>query len=866
MYAMALFLFYVLRGYVTEQNFIILFLIHTFVFLYRAYKLLEYRKQRSFLDESKDIKKWVHNFQRGSLFAGFAWGSFLFFLSDVPLAYNLLIMTMIVGMAAIAMSTLGAIFSIYLSFITPMLFLTLFWILMHIQTDEIYSVIILPFIVMIIYLFISARRFGMNFRKSFIEESRANFLKERMELALDGSNTAILDWDMKKNNLFISESWKMLLGFANEELPNRVTVWRERVHPEDRKKLFTSLKRDFKNRKEIFESTHRLQRKDGSYIWVFGRARIFYDEQGRPSRIIGTHTDITRRKLAEADVAEKKVLLEESQRLAHIGSWRFDMRSRELNWSDEIYRILEVESDVIPSYEIFLKRIHPEDRDRVKNVYRDSLKTGETYEITHRLLFDDGRVKYVKEECETHFDGGGTALASIGSVQDVTKQKLLENMLHEQKEVLSHLAHHDTLTELPNRTLLYDRLSQAIPKAKREEAKFAVLFLDLDHFKEINDSLGHDIGDEVLKEVARRFKSMMREGDTLARLGGDEFTVLMENLTQGQDASILAQKLLDSLSQTIVIDDNFLYLSCSIGISLYPADGTSVQDLLKYADAAMYKAKEEGRSNFQFYSSEMTALAFERVVMEASLRSGLENGEFEVYYQPQVNGATETLVGMEALVRWNHPNMGLVFPSKFIPLAESTGLLIKLDRTVMRSAMQQVAQWYKEGLNPGVLALNLSIGQLKQKDFIPFLEALLQETQCKTGWLELEVTESQIMTNTQEAIAVLTQLNKLGVMIAIDDFGTGYSSLSYLKKLPIDKLKIDQSFVRELPENEEDAAIADAVIALAKSLKLNIIAEGVETKEQKEFCVSHGCVNIQGYYYSKAIPKEAIEKILQNGL
>ena len=359
---------------------------------------------------------------------------------------------------------------------------------------------------------------------------------------------------------------------------------------------------------------------------------------------------------------------------------------------------------------------------------------------------------------------------------------------------------------------------------------------------------------------------MMRQEDTLARLGGDEFTVIMENLKEGQDASILAQKLLTSLSKPVVVNENFLYLSCSIGISLYPSDGDSVQDLLKYADAAMYKAKEEGRSNFQFYSAEMTALAFERVVMEASIRSGLESEEFEVYYQPQVNARAQKIVGMEALVRWQHSKMGLVFPSKFIPLAESTGLIIKLDRYIMKTAMQQVSRWYADGLSPGVLALNLSIKQLQQKDFIPFVENLLQETGCKAEWIEFEVTESQIMKNIQEAIAVLTQLSQLGVMIAVDDFGTGYSSLSYLKKLPIDKLKIDQSFVNGLPNDEEDAAITKAVIALAQSLKLSIIAEGVETKEQKEFILTSGCEYIQGYYYSEPLPKEMMQRVLEEGL
>ncbi|MDQ7061604.1 MAG: EAL domain-containing protein [Sulfurimonas sp.] len=435
----------------------------------------------------------------------------------------------------------------------------------------------------------------------------------------------------------------------------------------------------------------------------------------------------------------------------------------------------------------------------------------------------------------------------------------------EHKEILHHQAHHDALTSLPNRVLFNDRLEQAIEKAKRNSSKIAVFFIDLDHFKEINDSLGHNIGDEVLKAVSTRLKEVIREEDTLARLGGDEFTVLLEGIKNIQDASLIAGKILETLSQVIHIDFHDLYVSSSIGISVYPDDGKSSQNLLKFADSAMYKAKDEGRNNFQFYSAEMTELAFERVVMEASLRVALKNEEFIVYYQPQMNAKTNKLIGMEALVRWNHPNMGIVSPAKFIPLAESTGLIIDLDRHVMKTAMTQCAQWYKKGFNPGVLAMNLSVKQLAKVECVEVFENLMQITGCKAEWIELEVTEGQIMKNPEEAIKVLAKINDLGINLAVDDFGTGYSSLAYLKRLPIDKLKIDQAFIRDLPDDEEDAGITKAVIALAKSLDLRIIAEGVETKEQKDFLVLNGCENIQGYYYSKPIPANEFEILLENG-
>ena len=462
-------------------------------------------------------------------------------------------------------------------------------------------------------------------------------------------------------------------------------------------------------------------------------------------------------------------------------------------------------------------------------------------------------------------DEDNNMIGILGSYADVTQQREMEFALKKQKDILEHQAHHDALTGLPNRVLLNDRLKQAIQTAKRNKTNIALLFIDLDHFKEINDSLGHDVGDEILKTVSKRLKEVVREKDTVARLGGDEFTVILENLEQGQDASLIANKLLEVLSKSMNVNDNILYVSSSIGISIYPDDGESTQNLLKYADSAMYKAKDEGRNNYQYYNSTLTELAFERVAMETSLRVALKEEQFVVYYQPQVDGVTDKLIGMEALVRWQHPTMGLVFPDKFIPLAESTGLIVELDRLVMKMAMTQITKWYEKGLNPGTLAMNLAVKQLKKEDFIVMLKNLMKETGCRAEWMELEVTEGQIMTNPDEAIELLTQISDLGIELAVDDFGTGYSSLAYLKRLPIDKLKIDQAFIRDLPEDEEDSAITKAVIALAKSLNLKIIAEGVENKEQRDFIVENGCENIQGYYYSKPIPTDEIETLLKNG-
>ena len=411
---------------------------------------------------------------------------------------------------------------------------------------------------------------------------------------------------------------------------------------------------------------------------------------------------------------------------------------------------------------------------------------------------------------------------------------------------------------------MLDRLNEAIKKAERHKVGFALFFIDLDKFKHINDSLGHETGDNVLKEVAIRLKGTIRAEDTLARLGGDEFTIIMEDLKRPEDASVLADKILNALEKSMTMDDNLLYVSGSIGISLYPQDAVDAQLLLKYSDTAMYWAKEEGRNNFQFYSSKMTELALERLVLRTSLRQAIELKEFAVYYQPQIDASTNKLVGVEALVRWQHPDRGLLAPAEFISLAEETGLIIELDRWVMKTAMKQVSEWYKEGLIPDVLALNISVKQLEDDNFLQKVKENLAKYEFKPEWLEFEITESQMMKHPEKTIGTLKQINDLGIGVSVDDFGTGYSSMSLLKRLPINRLKIDQSFIKDVPGDEESVSIVKAIIALGVSLKLDLVAEGVETSAQRDFLVQNGCIKMQGYYYDKPMPADVIRKRLLN--
>jgi diguanylate cyclase (GGDEF)-like protein/PAS domain S-box-containing protein len=671
-----------------------------------------------------------------------------------------------------------------------------------------------------------------------------------LDKLLKSSHIGILVVDRNRNNLFVNRRLSEMFGYTENEL---LSATAEIFHVNNETFLkFAEKAFDSVLKGKAIDVDYQFKKKDGSYFWchISGDAVDEYEE------VLWTFTDITKRKTIELNLEEINYNM--NQYLDVID--KIDIGLFIVN---EDYTVRYMNNTMIKwfgdangkvCYSDVAGLDEPCPYCKLKDVIFENKK------VIYEPVTPDGQSFDIVATSIKNSDG---TISKMEVIRNVTDKKRAQEYLLKQKEMLHYQAHHDSLTGLANRTLFHDRLEQSIKKADRDSKKIALFFIDLDHFKEINDSLGHNVGDEVLKIVSKKLEETIRHQDTLARLGGDEFTIIIEGINEVQDVTFLAKKILEELSTPVVVDKHELYISSSIGISFYPDDGKSVADLLKYADSAMYKAKSEGRNNFQYYSSEMTELAFERVVMETSLRIALQNEDFVVYYQPQVDGVENKIIGMEALVRWKHSSLGIVPPSKFIPLAESTGLIVDIDRFVMKVAMKQFVKWYESGLNPGVLALNLAVKQLQQKDFIEFLKDLMQETGCKPEWLELEVTESQIMTNPKEAIKILDKISDSGVELAVDDFGTGYSSLAYLKKLPIDKLKIDQSFVRHL--SDDDKAIAKAVIALAHSLNLKIIAEGVEKKEQKEFLINNGCVNIQGYYYSRPISAKEMGILLSDG-
>lgn len=436
---------------------------------------------------------------------------------------------------------------------------------------------------------------------------------------------------------------------------------------------------------------------------------------------------------------------------------------------------------------------------------------------------------------------------------------------HKQNEQrLAYLAHYDQLTSLPNRTLFYERLNRALTTAHQNNTQVAILFLDLDRFKYINDTWGHAVGDLLLKDVASRLLDCVHKYDTVARLGGDEFTAILENISNGEEIGVVAQNILEAMKPAFNLNGYETFMTTSIGISIYPSDGKDAGTLLKHADTAMYRAKESGKNNYQFFTSQMNIQAHRRVFMEVKLRHALERDEFILYYQPQIHLASGYMIGAEALLRWQHPEMGLVSPKEFISLAEETGLVVNIGEWVLREVCLQHQRWRDSGLPILRLAVNLSSRQFHQADLVEMVSKVVKETRMDVALLELEITESVLMEDFQEAAKILNELKRMGISIAIDDFGTGYSSLSYLKLFPVDKLKIDRSFIQDIPANQDDMRITKAIVALARSLHLQVIAEGVENKSQMAFLKSLRCDEIQGFLMGRPMPAEEFIAFVQN--
>jgi len=691
-------------------------------------------------------------------------------------------------------------------------------------------------------------------RKSL--ERTLNESNEKLRSIIEASPLAIIARDLEGIVRLWNPAAEKLFGWKSEEV---IGTFRSIVPPEMREEVAEMRKQVEAGMMLSLEETKRV-RKDGVVLDVSLSVAPIKDLTGNTVGTMVLLADVSRRKQAEAALRQSEAQLQMAMDAANMGSWFWDLETGNLSWSDSFGPLFGLpRSTFFDSAEEFMKAVHPDDRNLVNAGVRQALKHDLKFEHECRIIWPDGSVHWLSVVGEVRRAASGRAEKMIGITSDITTRK-------EAEQRIAYLAHHDVLTGLPNRLLLEDRIGQAIAHAHRNGTQLAVMFIDLDHFKTINDSLGHQLGDQLLKLVAIRIQACLREVDTVSRLGGDEFVIVIPELADTTDATGVAIKLLETLSNNFHLHTHDLHISASIGISVYPADGDTAETLMRNADTAMYHAKENGRAQYQYFTSEMNTAAQQRMSLQVLLRRSLTTqGDFSLHYQPVFSAQQNVLVGFEVLLRWKNPAGITVRPAEFISVAEDSGLIVPIGEWVIREAFVTAARWQREG-TPMRIAINVSAIQLRRKSFADMVGALLDETGADPRLIEMEITERVLVGGNEDAIRALRQIDALGIQLAIDDFGTGYSGLSYLKQFPIDTVKIDQSFVRDLTTDADDEAIVRAIIAMSKSLKLGVVAEGVEHAEQMERLRELGCDLLQGYYFSRPIPLDEADRFLQRQL
>jgi len=567
-------------------------------------------------------------------------------------------------------------------------------------------------------------------------------------------------------------------------------------------------------------------------------------------------TYITDNKALNLAILQKEAHLKEAQRIASVGSWEYDVLKAKLILSDEIYRMIGLKIDTDIKWDDFLNYISKDDFTTVVKIINNSIIDGSDFNIKYALTLKNENNIHLqtKGKVEKKQDGSIKVTAvSMDITNDIKNKKIIEK-----------LAYYDSLTGLANRILLKDRMHKAIQNAKRKDEKLTVMFLDLDHFKLINDTLGHSVGDELLIYISELLKSSIRESDTLSRIGGDEFIILLPSIQSLDDANMIASKIQKLLRNKHNIGSHELFLTSSIGVALYPENGDNIDELIRNADTAMYEAKNGGRNTFRLYSQSMGNYIDKQMHLEQDLVHAVKNrDEIEVYYQAKVDTISNSISGAEALVRWNHPENGIIYPDNFIYIAESTGLMIELGNIVIEKAIAELHKWHKQGFSELKIAINLSARQFQDSNLPVFISTILDRYKTDPKYIEVEITETISMTNMNNTLRILNELKAIGVSIAIDDFGTGHSSLAYLKKFPIDTLKIDKSFIMGIDASSEDKIIAQTIISMSHSLGFKTVAEGIETSLHVEMLKEMGCDELQGYYFSKPITKDKFIKFLQ---
>jgi len=660
-------------------------------------------------------------------------------------------------------------------------------------------------------------------------------------------------WTME----FVSEGCYYLTGYSREELLLNSKISYEQIeHPDDRTHVRDEISTALAENRRFFVE-YRIQTRGGEIKWVSERGVGIYDDDGKVVALEGFIEDVTERKLSTQALQQAERSFRSIFENATEGIFQTSPDGRYLNINPALARIYgyDTPAELIAGIGDIQHQLYTDPARRAEFT-RLMRKNGAVTNFVSEIQRKNGDKIWISENARAVLDEAGNLLFYEGTVEDVTATKL-------DQDKLEHLANHDPVTNLPNRLLMNDRLRQMMLGAQRNHSVVAVVLVDLDHFKLINDTFGHNRGDQLLQTMAHRMLACVRESDTVVRLGGDEFVLLLSGAGRGEAMSQVTQRVLKAIALPWKIDERELSISCSIGVSIFPRDGRDVQTLLKNADTAMYKAKELGRNNFQFYSPDMNVVITERLEMQSALRKAVENEQFVLLYQPKVDLVSGQIAGMEALLRVKNADGSLLRPQNFIQLAEETGLIVTIGEWVMREACAFNKSLQERDLPAMRVAINLSARQLMRNDLVRTVEQALRDTGLAAEYLELELTESMVMHGPENVIATLEQLEALGVQLSIDDFGTGYSSLSYLKRFPVTSLKIDQSFVRDLGQDDNAAAIVKAVISLGHSLDMKVVAEGVETEKQMSFLLENHCDAMQGFLFSRPLAADEFITLLE---